>query len=255
MRRRYLKTEGRGDKERLISEVVANTGYHRKSVIRLLNAPAARRGRRRRRARARRYEGEVIAALLMVWRAADYACALLLHAALPGLLSGLQRHGHLRMSGATEQLLRQMSRSTMERMLTVHRHLRPAGRYTPRRPDGGDPRGTFVRTINCIDRATYWSAKQATYGCRHDRMLAALRNARARMPMAWRRLHFDGGPEYVNRRVVGLCRADGIQPFISRPYRSNDNARVENRNRYQIRRRVGRGRIDDPARLALLNQL
>jgi len=286
MARRYGRAQTRRQKKGIVDEVMANTGYHRKSVIRVLNAQPARTRRRPRRPRLRRYDAAVVTALLVVWRAADYACAPLLHAALPQLLPRLQRDGHLALTAGTERLLQQMSRSTMERALAPHRHLRPAGRYTPRRAgrsalarsiplevlpepalrvgsidtdtvqhDGGDPRGTFASTVNCIDRATYWSAKQAVYGRRHDRVLAGLRRARQRMPMTWARLHFDGGGEFVNQRLVHWSRAHGVDPTIGRPYRSNDNARVENRNRYQIRRRVGRIRIDEPTRIALLNQI
>jgi hypothetical protein len=283
---RYARTTKRCKKGALIDEVVANTEYHRKAVIRLMRWPPREKKEKARRERAARYGKAEEEAMIVVWRAMDYACGVLTHAGLGEMVGILKRHGHLKMTGKTEQLLRRMSRSTIERIIKRYRHLRPAGRYTPRRPgqaalarsvpievlpepameagmvdsdtvqhDGGDIRGTFVITANFIDRSTFWSCKRVIYGKGQAEMRRAVIDACARMPMAWRRLHFDGGSEYINAMVLSYCQAQGIEYTKGRPYCSNDNARVENRNRYQVRRRVGRMRIDDRRRADVLQRI
>jgi len=284
--RRYKKAPNRKNKTALITEVVENTRYHRKRVIRLLNDPPLARCAQHQRRRVRKYDNEVIAALLIIWKAADYMCASLLYYALQTHVERLEKFGHLRIDARVKGLLREISRSTLERILEPHKHLRPAGRNTPRRQtrarlereiavevlpepainagkidvdtvqhDGGDPSGRYGCTVNCIDRATYWSYKETIYGRRPENVIDVFRAAREQMPMNWEQLHFDGGGEFNNWRVVNWCKAYGIPMTRGRAYRSNDNARNENSNRYQIRRNVGRGRVDEPARIELLNKI
>ena len=66
----------RSAKQRVLDELVAATGYHRKYAIQLLNPPAPRRSPKRRTSRSK-YDGRVRAALEQIWRAANCICELL----------------------------------------------------------------------------------------------------------------------------------------------------------------------------------
>ena len=89
MRERYEGAD-RATKPRLLDEVCAMTGYHRKAVIRLLHRPSA--SRRRRGGRPVRYGPDVVTALRAIWTAAGYPWSVRLKALLPIWLPWARRH-------------------------------------------------------------------------------------------------------------------------------------------------------------------
>jgi hypothetical protein len=283
---RYAQARSKKERKKLIDEVCENIRYHRKHVIRLMHNPPRAQGKRFRRRRIKTYGAAVERALLAIWDAADYACAKLVHPQIKEWTTNLERLGHLHMDRQTRMLVLRVSRGTMERIYALNRHKRPLGRYERRRHaratlarsipiemlpepavklgyidadavqhDGGDPSGTFVRTVVFKDRCTYWESFQAVWGKHQGPMRESVRAAQKAMPFPWRQLHFDSGGEFINRLVVGMCRGKGIACTRSRPYRSNDNARVENTNRYAVRRLLGRTRFDDPRLMPHLREL
>lgn len=68
---RYRKA-GRQGKQAILNEFCANTGYHRKYAIRLLNGPPPEKRRKPPRRRGRSNEQETLAVLTAVWEAEDY---------------------------------------------------------------------------------------------------------------------------------------------------------------------------------------
>jgi hypothetical protein len=78
------RTAGRKVKQMILSEFCANTGYHRKHAIRLLNGlrPEQRPARPKRRRRLT-YSQETLAVLTAVWEAAGYPWSVRLRALLP----------------------------------------------------------------------------------------------------------------------------------------------------------------------------
>jgi hypothetical protein len=83
---------GRDEKQRILDEFSAITGYHRKHAIRLLNGVAAANPATV--PRFRRYDEAVRQALVMLWEAADRICSKRLKASLPLLIEARERHGH-----------------------------------------------------------------------------------------------------------------------------------------------------------------
>jgi hypothetical protein len=63
---------GRKVQKAILNEFCANTGYHRKYAIRLLNGPLPGKRRRRPRPRGVSYEPETLAVLTAVWEAVGY---------------------------------------------------------------------------------------------------------------------------------------------------------------------------------------
>ena len=65
---------GREDKERILTEFVATTGYHRKHAIRILDDARARLPASAPPIRLRLYDEAVREALVTVWEASDRVC-------------------------------------------------------------------------------------------------------------------------------------------------------------------------------------
>jgi hypothetical protein len=84
IRGRYAAAPNR-DKRRILEELVAATGYHEKSAIRVLNAPLKPK-RRQTRQRASLYDEAARGALIVLWEASDRVCGKRLKALLPVLL-------------------------------------------------------------------------------------------------------------------------------------------------------------------------
>ena len=105
---RYAKTNKK-QKQIILDEFTAATGYHRKYAISLLNKdpaietsempPLARRPRKT------RYGSEVRAALVTLWEAAGRICSKRLVPFLPQLVEVLERHGYLSLGEQTRQRL------------------------------------------------------------------------------------------------------------------------------------------------------
>src|SRR5215204_2035560 len=126
------RAAGRHEKGRILDELTATTGWHRKHAVRALSAVAASRtgrlqpgeetprtvdgaarpptGRRRKYAGARN-------ALIALWEASDRVCGKRLVAMIPALLPALERHGRLQPTSEERGLLLLVSAATIDRML------------------------------------------------------------------------------------------------------------------------------------------
>lgn len=192
MQSRYLAAE-RGRKGELLTEMEAVTGLQRKSLLRLLHGPSLER-RRRQSQRRRVYGAEVSEVIRVVWESLDQICAQRL---TPGLLT-TARHlagfGELRLSDDVATLLAEISRPTVQRILTrlsqdVPRlprrgperanHLAreiPMGRipWDTEEPghfevdlvhhSGPSTSGEYVHSLQMIDVALGWSERVAVLG-------------------------------------------------------------------------------------------
>jgi hypothetical protein len=143
-RRKYLhkmwKRYREGDKAekgRLLDEMEAVTGQHRKSIIRTVNGHLSRK--RRRKERGREYGVDVDDALRVIARALDYPCAERLQPNLVWLADQLGAHGELRLQRETLEKLGRISVSTLKRIL------KRVGRSEPKLADRNPKRPTSNR--------------------------------------------------------------------------------------------------------------
>jgi hypothetical protein len=126
------RAASRHDKGRILDELTATTGWHRKHAIRALSVASASRtgrlhpGEERSRTvdgaaqpligRRRRYEG-ARDALIALWEVSDRVCGKRLVSMIPALLPALERHGRLQPTGDERELLLSVSAATIDRML------------------------------------------------------------------------------------------------------------------------------------------
>ena len=285
MQARYLAAD-RAGRSRLLDDLAALTGLHRKSVVRLLNGLTLERQPRRRR-RGREYGIAVDDALRVIWESLDYVCAERLTPALVATAEHLARHGEL---ATSPSLLEQLGRISVA---SVQRRLTRLAQDTPRLPRRGPERanrvaraipirripwdttepghcevdlvhhggpstsGDYVHTLQMIDVATGWSERVAVLGRGRRAMEAGFRRIVARAPFRLVELHSDNGPEFLNDHLVRFWGTEvtGLQLSRSRPYRKNDNRFVEQKNATLVRAYLGQGRLDTAAQCAALNAL
>ena len=93
------RSAGRADNGRILDELCAVTGWHRKHAVRVLASdvaisPEARRQRRP------TYGAPIRDALVALWEASDRICGKRLRIMIPTLLPSLERHGRLKLDQA-----------------------------------------------------------------------------------------------------------------------------------------------------------
>jgi hypothetical protein len=116
----------RAEKSRILDELVAVAGYHRKHAIRVLcrGKPAVMPGR----VHHRRVYGEGDrASLIVLWEASDRICSKRLKPLIPVLLPALERHGRISLAEDARARLLAVSAATMDRLLAEVRVIARGG--------------------------------------------------------------------------------------------------------------------------------
>ncbi len=148
-------------KKKLLDELELLTGYHRKSLLRLLNrrpAPtpdgvdAMEEPSELKPHPRRRYGPEAAAALVPLWEASDRLCGKRLAALLPLLVESLEQHGHLFLEPDVREQVLAMSSATIDRLLAPIRKASGGNNWRrPPRAYSGVRRRVPVRTFKGWD--------------------------------------------------------------------------------------------------------
>jgi hypothetical protein len=272
------------DKERILDEFVALTGYHRKHAIRVLNRPVAVRAATKG-GRSRVYDEAVRQSLIVLWEAADRICGKRLRPLLPVLLPALERHGHLHLDAQVRELLLTVSAATIDRMLTGARAATERRRRRPKATPGvrrsipvrtfadwGEPEpgfvetdlvahcgdsmaGSFAHTLVLTDIASGWTECVALLVRESSLIVEAVTRLRIVLPFPLRGIDVDNGGEFVNDALLTFCQQHGLEFTRSRPYHKNDQAWVEQKNGAVVRRLVGYGRLEGVVAAEALSRL
>lgn len=271
IRGRYVAAAAK-DKQRILEEFIAATGYHEKSAIRLLNGPASPK-RRQTRQRPAVYDEAVRGALIVLWEASDRVCGKRLKALLPILLPALERNGHLKLDEQIRPKILSMSASTIDRLLQMPRsatRAKKAARVVPeprRRikirtfADWNEPqpgsmemdlvahcgaanRGSFIHSLVLTDIASGWTEAAPIVVRESTLVVETLERIRVGLPFGLQALDVDNGSEFVNDRLIEYCLSHGIELTRSRPYRKNDQAWIEQKNGAIVRRLLGYRRFE-----------
>jgi len=283
LRGRY-HAAGKSERGRILDECCRTTGCHRKAAIRLLRRAPARRARRR--GRPCRYGPELLPLLTQLWEVSDRACGKLLAPLLPTLVPALERHGELRVAPELRPHLLRLSPATLDRLLRPIRRrlsrqphgprapasllarqvpLRTFGEWHDVRPGsvqgdlvlhcGETTAGFYLTTLVGVDVATSWTELEPVWGLGHRRVGTGVHHIRQRLPFPLREWHSDNGSEFLNARLVVWCRREGIRFTRGRSYRKNDQAWVEQKNGFVVRRLVGYDRYSSRAAYLVLQGL
>lgn len=284
---RYWQIQKRKEKSRLISEMVAVTGLHRKSILRLIHGDLARKLRLRQRGPT--YGTEVVDAVRMIARSLDYPCAERLQPNLGWMADQLIQHGELMLSPEVWEKLVQVSLSTVRWMVSpgvsqsqriaYHRgppvaawHIPaniPMRRIPHQEPQPGhfevdlvhrcgvNASGQYLHTLQMTDVTTGWCEPVATLGRSYLVMQDGFERIQQRLPFSILELHPDNGSEFLNDLMLRFWGQVIPQASLSRsrPYHKNDNRFVEENNYSLVRAYVGYQRLDTVAQTNLLNRL
>jgi len=293
-RRKYIhkmwgryREQDKKEKGRLLDEIEAVTGMHRKAIIRLLNGRLSRK--RRTRERGKEYGVEVSDTVRLIARSLDYPCAERLQPNLVWMAQHLCKHGELRIGKEIPEKLGRVSISTLKRMLRqVRSREAKLAMRQPRRPQpnslrrqypmhkiawdileaghfevdlvhhGGETaQGEYIHTLQMVDIATGWSEIVAVFGRSYRVLADGFDYVLARLPFEVQEIHPDNGTEFFNQNLLRYWKekAPDLQLTRSRPYQKNDNRFVEENNHSLIRAYIGHDRLDTQAQLKALRQL
>ncbi len=286
LRRRYT-TAGAQHKSKLLDQAVELLGYHRKAAIRALREPQPKGlapqvnvvlGR------PRTYPPERLLPILKpIWFSAFQPCGSRLHALLPEWLPAYEQD-HRRIDSDLRQCLLRASARTLDRLLAPLRvglarrgGTRPGsllrqsipirGTWTEEGPGwlemdtvalcGGALDDRHLWMLDAVDIRTDWTELRALENRGQACTLQQIAHLEAGLPFALLGLDSDNGGEFINHHLVAYLeqRPKPVLFTRGRPYKKNDNARVEQRNWTHVRQHFGYERYDNPAVASLMNDL
>ena len=287
IRARYRRAKKAG-KTAILNEFCAVCGYHRKYALRLLSAPF----RRAKKPSCKpgpisRYDTpELVGALRTIWLVSDQLCSRRLKAALPLWLPHYAT-SFQPLSSETLELLNSISAATIDRLLkpirakvgrrglsgtkpgTLLKKQIPiqTGVWDVTQPGfmeadtvahcGDSLAGDFVWSLTMTDLCTGWTECRATWNKGADGVMTQIKAIQKALPFPIRGFDCDNGSEFLNWHLLRHLQnsKQPIQFTRSRPYHSNDNAHVEQKNWSHVRQLFGYDRFADPRLVKLMNDL
>jgi hypothetical protein len=268
----------RPEKHRLLDEVVAVTGLHRKAAIRLLRRAPRPRPTPGPGGRPREYGSAIARAAEVLWQASGRIGAHRLHPFVPELLDRLGQGGELSLAPHVDKLVRQVSRATLARLLAPARATSPRRRATLTRPGGwlrqaipirtftewdearpgfcevdlvahcgSSTEGFYLCPLCAVDIATTWVELQAVWGKTQQRVGGAIHHVWERLPVPLVGLDSDNGSEFITHGLYDWGRRHGITFTRSRSWKKNDSAHVEQKNGAVVHQLVGYDRFASQA--------
>jgi hypothetical protein len=281
---RYSRRSREG-KSRMIDELCDDHKYERKYAIKLLSGGLALAPGKVHPGPERRY-GEIQSVVQAIWLAAEQPCGKRLVPILRQWLPYYERRFEP-LSRGQRQLVGQVSAATLDRLLAPARAqqvgrgrcgTKPGsllrseipirtGTWDLSRPGyleadsvahcGGSLAGQFIWSLTYTDILSGWTEGGAVWNKGAAGVLAATRQVEERLPFALLGFDSDNGGEFLNHHLWSYMRerADAVEFTRSRPYHSDDNAHVEQKNWTWARQLLGYGRLEDPELVAPISAL
>lgn len=281
---RYGKRNREG-KSRMLDEVCEDHGYDRKYAIKLLGGALPRPSGRVHPGPERLYE--VIAPVVRaIWIQAEQPCGKRLAPILRQWLPYYEkRFGSL--SGRQRKLVRQVSPASLDRLLAPDRAQSPGrgrcgtkpggllkseipirtGTWDLSRPGyleadsvahcGTSLAGDFIWSVTYTDIFSGWTEGGAVWNKGAAGVLAATREVEERLPFELLGFDTDNGGEFLNHHLWAYFRErkKRVEFTRSRPYHSDDNAHVEQKNWTWARQLLGYERLENPELVAPISAL
>jgi hypothetical protein len=281
---RYRRRNRQG-KSLLLNDVCDDYKYDRKYAIKLLTGRLPSPSGRRHPGPEPRYE-MIEPVVRQIWLTAEKPCGKRLVPILEQWLRFYeQQYG--RLTGAQRRLLKQVSAATLDRLLAEARRehsgrgrcgTKPGsllrteipirtGTWDLNQPGyleadsvahcGGTLMGNFIWSLTYTDILSGWTEGGAVWNKGARGVLAATREVEERLPFELLGFDSDNGGEFLNHHLYSYMRERkvAVEFTRSRPYHSDDNAHVEQKNWTWARKLLGYGRLEDPELVASISAL
>ena len=280
---RYAR-RSREAKSRMLDELCEDYDYERKYAIKLLRGGLPVPTGRARPGPERRY-AVVEPVVRQIWLTAEQPCGKRLAPILRQWLPYYEgRYGGL--SARQRSLVRQVSPASLDRLLAPARaeHWRGrsgtkpgsllrseipirTGTWDLSRPGyweadsvahcGTSLAGNFIWSLTYTDILSGWTEGGAVWNRGATGVLTATREVEARLPFALLGFDSDNGGEFINHHLWTYMRERkaAVEFTRSRPYHSDDNAHVEQKNWTWARQLLGYGRLENPDLVAPISAL
>lgn len=285
-RERYRKAN-RSGKKSLLDELISVHGMHRKSAIRLM---AVRRAGRKAEGKPRgpkpRYQAKAFTeALRQVWRETKFMSSKLLKKAMSAYVPSVEKH-YSAFPQEVKTLLFQISPAQIDRILKPYKFKSKCGTKpgTLMRNEipiqgsvwdikipgfieadtvahcGNSLAGEFVWTLTLTDICTQWTECRAVWHKGAAGIVEQIKDIESILPFSLRGFDCDNGSEFLNNYLIAYFseKKKKVIDFTftrSRPYHSNDNAHVEQKNWSHPRQLLGRERLEHIELVHLINDL
>jgi hypothetical protein len=239
--------------------------------------------------RPRQYDApEILSFLQSVWHASNQACSKRLACVLRLWLPYYESFSGVALSLEHQVLILRLSPATIDRLLAVERSRYRVGKgrattkpgtllkkripiktnqWDEDRPGflevdtvahcGTTTSGMYAYTLNTVDIASGWVEPRAIWGKGETGVVDAIGEIENVLPFRIRGVDVDNGSEVLNHHMEAYLTGRKRKPEYtrSREYKKNDNAHIEGRNWTHIRQYLGYERFDNPAVVALMNDL
>jgi hypothetical protein len=275
LQERYLRRNREG-KSRMLDELCQDYEYERKYAVKLLGGSVPVASGKVRAGPEPQY-AVIEPVVRQIWLTSEQPCGKRL---VPILRQWLryyeQRFGEL--SGRQRQLVKQVSAATLDRLLGPARseHVKRSrcgtkpgnmlrseipirtGTWDLKGPGyleadsvahcGGSLAGDFIWSLTYTDIVSGWTEGGAVWNKGAAGVLAATKEVEQRLPFALLGFDSDNGGEFLNHHLWSYMRdrKEAVEFTRSRPYHSDDNAHVEQKNWTWARQLLGYGRLEDP---------
>jgi hypothetical protein len=267
----------------LLDEVAKRTGLCRKHLIIKLSAETDLRPQKRK-PRACYYDSTLIILLAKIWEIFDCPCGQRL---APLIHTELDRLRTLREINCTDDQalkLKKISPSVIDTKLRHERDARHLSRHRKSNPllfqqfpikvnnelnhdvpghcqvdyvehGGQSCAGEYAHTIATVDLFSDWWDAVAIMPKSQSQTHTALDEIKKRSPFIIKELHPDNDRSILNELIARWAQKHRIELSRSRPYKKNDNAHIEQKNRTHVRNMIGYRRYDTRKELIIINEL
>ena len=284
LQERYARRNREG-KTRMIDELCADYHYERKYAIKLLSGGLPAAAGNAHPGPERRYD-EIEALVKYIWLKAEQPCGKRLVPILRQWLPYYERR-YERLSRGHRKLVGQISAATLDRLLAPARATQVGrgrcgtkpgsllrseipirtGTWDLSRPGyleadsvahcGTSLAGSFIWSLTYTDILSGWTEGGAVWNKGAAGVLGATREVEERLPFALLGFDSDNGGEFINHHLRSYMRERqaAVDFTRSRPYHSDDNAHVEQKNWTWARQLLGYDRLEDPELVAPISAL
>lgn len=285
---RYKKAKTRIEKSALITELCITCNWHRKHAIRILsNYKRFTKPKPKTRGKPSKYnKPEIIKILKRIWLTAYMPCSKNFKALIPLWIPSYQLE-YTAIPDEIIKLLYEISPASIDRILkpvrvkytgkgksttkpgTLIRNQIPikTNQWDESKPGfieadtvahcGDRIEGMYANTVDTVDIATGWTEQRAVWGKGYSGVMDQIIDIEDSLPFPLLGFDSDNGGEFINWHLYRhfTTREKLVEYTRSRPYHSNDNSHIEQKNWTHVRQWLGYVRLDNPKVVPLMNEL